>query len=190
MNYCETVKEDIFKGLKRDVKDNLSPQARIAMKEIQERVKRKEWAVRPADKGGGICVEPYEHIVEDGIEELKDETTFGKVEKPRTGSTIRKVEEKLKEMRDKGYITTKMRDFLRAKNTKGGTMKINRKVHKKVKGNGRHPTSLYFGNRDTNRRNSRIGRGGAKRGSRGARFIHPRYGGLFEKIVRDRTTGE
>ena len=144
VNYCETVKEDIFKGLKREVKDNLSPQARIAMKEIQERVKRKEWAVRPADKGGGICVEPYEHIVEDGIEELKDETTFGKVEKPRTGSTIRKVEEKLKEMRDKGYITTKMRDFLRAKNTKGGTMKINRKVHKKVKGNGRHPTRVYI----------------------------------------------
>ena len=30
-----------------------------------------------------------------------------------------------------------------AKNTKAGTMKINRKVHKKVKGNGRHPTRVY-----------------------------------------------
>ena len=45
----------------------MTPQARLAMKELQERVRRKEWAVRPADKGGGICVEPYEHIVEDGF---------------------------------------------------------------------------------------------------------------------------
>ena len=144
VKYCETVKEDIFKGLKREVKDNLTPRARLAMKELQEQVRSKKWAVRPADKGGGICVEPYEHIVEDGLEELKDETTFGKVGKPGTGSTVRKVEDKLKEMRDKGYITTKMRDFMAAKHTKAGTMKINRKVHKKVKKNGRHPTRVYI----------------------------------------------
>ena len=68
VTYCETVKEDIFKGLKREVKDNLTPQARLAMKEVQERVRSKDWAVRPADKGGGICVEPYGNIVEDGRE--------------------------------------------------------------------------------------------------------------------------
>ena len=144
VKYCETVKEDIFKGLRREVKDNLTPQLRVAMKEIQERVRRKEWAVRPADKGGGICVEPYGSIIEDGFNELKDETTFRKVNKPGTGSTVRKVESKLKEMRDKGQITTKMRDYMAAKNTKSGTMKINRKIHKKVKGNGRHPTRVYI----------------------------------------------
>ena len=48
VKYCETVKEDIFKGLRREVKDNLSPEARLAMKEIQEKVRMKEWAVRPA----------------------------------------------------------------------------------------------------------------------------------------------
>ena len=143
IKYCETVKEDIFKGLRKEVKDNLSPEARIAMKQIQERVRMQEWAVRPADKGGGICVEPYENIVEDGREELKDETTFKKISKAATGSTVRKVEEKLKEMRDRGVITTKMREFMTAKNTKAGTMKINRKVHKKVKQNGRHPTRVY-----------------------------------------------
>ena len=143
IKYCETVKEDIFKGLRREVKDNLSEEKRFAMKGIQEKVRMKEWAVRPADKGGGICVEPYENLVEDGREELRDETTFKKVSKPGTGSTVRKVEEKLKEMRDRGVITTKMREFMTAKNTKGGTMKINRKVHKKVKKNGRHPTRVY-----------------------------------------------
>ena len=142
VKYCETVKEDIFKGLRREVKDNLRPEARLAMKEIQGKVRMREWAVRPADKGGGICVEPFENIVEDGREELKDETTF-KVTKSGTGSTVRKVEEKLKEMRDKGVITTKMREFMAAKNTKAGTMKINRKVHKKAKQNGRHPTRVY-----------------------------------------------
>ena len=89
-------------------------------------------------------MEPYEDLVADGLEELKDETTFAKVEKPGTGSTVRKVEAKLKEMRDKGYITTKMRDFLLAKYTKAGTMKINQKVHKKAKKNGRHPTRVYI----------------------------------------------
>ena len=113
------------------------------MRQIQDKVRMKEWAVRPADKGGGICVEPYEKIVEDGKEELKDETTFRKVSKSGLGSTVRKVEEKLKEMRDRGVITTKMRDFMTAKNTRTGTMKINRKVHKKVKQNGRHPTRVY-----------------------------------------------
>ena len=142
VKYCETVKEDIFKGLRREVKDNLSSEARMAMKVIQEKVRMKEWAVRPADKGGGICVEPYENIVEDGFEELKDETTFGKVDRPGTGSTVRKVETKLKELRDTGVITTKMREFMTAKNTKAGIMKINRKVHKKVGKNGRHPTRV------------------------------------------------
>ena len=36
IQYCETVKKDIFKGLKREVKDNLMPQARVAIKDIQE----------------------------------------------------------------------------------------------------------------------------------------------------------
>ena len=134
--YCEAVKEDIFRGMRKSPKDNLSVEARTAMKGIQERVRRKEWAVRPADKGGGITVEPYEDVVGDGQEELKDETTFRKLEKLSINATIGKVERKLKEMRDKGYITTKMRDNLSAKNTKEGTMKINRKVHKKLKGNG------------------------------------------------------
>ena len=89
-------------------------------------------------------MEPYEKIVEDGREELKDETTFRKISKAATGSTVRKVEEKLKEMRDRGVITTKMREFMTAKNTKAGTMKINRKVHKKAKQNGRHPTRVYI----------------------------------------------
>ena len=112
------------------------------MREIQEKVRQKEWAVRMADKG--ITVEPYGTVVEDGREELKDESTFRKVEKLNINSTINKVEAKLKEMRDMGSITTKMRENLSAKNTKPGVMKINRKVHKKIKGNGRHPTRVYI----------------------------------------------
>ena len=142
--YCEAIKEDMFKGLKRNVKDNLAPKARLALEGLQEKVRKKEWAVRPADKGGGITVEPYEHIRQDGKRELGDETTFARVEKPGTSRTIREVETKLKEMRDNGYITTKMRDFLSAKNTKGGIMKINRKVHKKINKEGRYPTRVYI----------------------------------------------
>ena len=66
------------------------------------------------------------------------------MEKLNINSTISKVEAKLKEMRDMGNITTKMRENLSAKNTGPGVMKINRKVHKKVKGSGRHPTRVYI----------------------------------------------
>ena len=37
-----------------------------------------------------------------------------------------------------------MRENLSAKNTREGVMKINRKVHKKEKANGRHPTRVYI----------------------------------------------
>ena len=83
-------------------------------------------------------VEPYGTVVEDGREELKDETTFEKREKAGLGKTIREVESKLKEMRDRGVITTKMREFMSAKNSKEGVIKINRKVRRKVMGTGRH----------------------------------------------------
>ena len=138
------MKGDIFKGLKRALKDNLSPEERKAMEMLQEKVRKKEWAIRPADKGGGITVEPFGMVVEDGREELEDETTFEKREKSGLGRTIREVESKLKEMRDRGVITTKMREFMSAKNTKEGVMKINRKVHEKVKGTGHHPTRVYI----------------------------------------------
>ena len=142
--YCEAVKEDIIRGIRRSPRDNLTMEARVALKELQERVKGKEWAVRPADKGGGVTVEPYAGVVEDGREELRDESTFKRVEKLGVNATIRKVEGKLKDLRDRGCITTKMRENLSAKNTKEGVMKINRKVHKKVKENGRHPTRVYI----------------------------------------------
>ena len=56
----------------------------------------------------------------------------------------KEVEDKLKEMRDKGVITQKMREYMSAKNKKEGIRKINRKIHKKVKGSGRHPTRVYI----------------------------------------------
>ena len=65
-------------------------------------------------------MEPYGMIVEDGREELKDETTFERREKSGLGKTIREVEEKLKDMRDRGVITTKMREFMSANNKKEG----------------------------------------------------------------------
>ena len=86
----------------------------------------------------------FSQLREDGQRELMDETTFAKVEKAGTSKTIRRVETKLKEMRDRGVITTKMREFMSAKNTRGGVMKINRKVHKKTGKNGRYPTRVYI----------------------------------------------
>ena len=107
-------------------------------------MKNKEWAVRPADKGGGITVERYSGIREDGFQELKDETTFEKRKKSGLAAISKEVEEKLKDMRDRGVITQKVREFMSAKNKKEGIMKINRKVHKEVKSNGRHPTRVYI----------------------------------------------
>ena len=54
------------------------------------------------------------------------------------------MEDKLKDMRDRGVITQKMREYMSAKNKREGTMKINRKIHKKPKASGRHPTRVYI----------------------------------------------
>ena len=77
----------------------------MALEGLQEKVRRKKWAVRPADKGGGITVEKYRNIQEDGFQELKDETTFEKREKSGLTAICKEVEDKLKEMRDRGVIT-------------------------------------------------------------------------------------
>ena len=142
--YCEAVKEDIFTGLKRRPRDNLSQRERAAMGALQEKVKMKEWAVRPADKGGGITVEKYEGLMEDGFKELEDETTFEKRDRSGMEKISKEVEDKLKDMKEREVITKKMREFMSAKNKREGVMKINRKVHKKVKENGRHPTRVYI----------------------------------------------
>ena len=131
-------------GLRRRPKDNLNTKERVALDGLQEKVRGKEWAVRPADKGGGITVEKYESIKEDGFQELTDETTFEKREKSGLAAISKEVEEKLKDMRDRGVITQKMREHMSAKNKKEGVMKINSKVHKKAKGNCRHPTRVYI----------------------------------------------
>ena len=91
--YCEAVKEDIFVGLKKRPKDNLSQKGRAALEGLQERVVKKEWAVRPADKGGGITVEKYSGIREDGFQELQDETTFEKREKSGLTAISKEVED-------------------------------------------------------------------------------------------------
>ena len=67
--------------MKRRPKDNLCQKGRAALEGLQEQVRKKQWAVRPADKGGGIAVEPFEGIKEDGFQEPLDETTFEKKEK-------------------------------------------------------------------------------------------------------------
>jgi hypothetical protein len=115
--YCEAIKEDIYKGLKRKPKDNMSEEQREVLETLQEKVRKKEWAIRPADKGGGITIERHADMVEDGLMELQDETTFVRIEKSDTGVTIRRVEEKLKDMMAREVITKRMRHFLSAKNT-------------------------------------------------------------------------
>ena len=49
----------------------------------------------------------------------------------------------MKDLKDKGYITTKIRENLLAENIKVGVMKINGNVPKKVKENGVHPARIY-----------------------------------------------
>ena len=142
--YGEAIKEDIFGGLRRNPKDNMSTGGRKALAELQEKVRRKEWAIRPADKGGGITVEEYDGLREDGFQELADNTTFERRDKPGLEKISKEVEDKLKDMRERGMITKKMREYMSAKNKKEGIMKINRKVHKKTKENGRHPSRVYI----------------------------------------------
>jgi hypothetical protein len=40
--YCEAVREDMIRGLKKNPRDNLTPQQRMAMEVLQEKVRRKQ----------------------------------------------------------------------------------------------------------------------------------------------------
>jgi hypothetical protein len=101
---------------------------------------QKEWAIRPADKGGGVTIERYGDMAKDGKEELKDQATFKELGKKETRPIILRTQRKLRDMMENEYISRKMRKYLSAKNTH---QKVNRKVHKEVKKNGRHPTRVY-----------------------------------------------
>jgi hypothetical protein len=100
--------------------------------------------VRGVDKGGGISIDRYRDLVEDGKKDLEDVSMFEKMARSKVGATISKVEGKLKDMKERGVITARMRAHFLAKNMHEGRMKVNRKVHKQLGKNGRHPTRVYI----------------------------------------------
>ena len=172
-------------GLRRRPKDNLNTKERVALDGLQEKVRGKEWAVRPADKGGGITVEKYESIKEDGFQELTDETTFEKREKSGLAAISKEVEEKLKDMRDRGVITQKMREHMSAKKQERGGDEDKQESAQEGKGEWQTPNkSIHIGDRDADGRNSRTCRSRAARGSGSTKIIHSRHSRFFKNDGR------
>lgn len=141
--YVEAVKDSIVKGLKRKPEDNLDIGMKEALTQIQGKVRGGEWAIRPADKGGGLTVEKKAWIVEDGRKELRKEDTYEETEKTQVKKTADRVKKKLQEMAARGVISEKLLTGLQVKHPKAGTLKLNRKIHKQRNGNGRYPWRAY-----------------------------------------------
>ena len=142
--YVEAIKNEIVKKMRKNPGDNMTHDQREAMGQMAEKVKRGEWAIRPADKGGGISVEKIQCVIEDGRKELDSVDTYKELEKRSMKTTERKIKEKLMEMSRKGAITEKMRKEMQPKNTRQGQMKINRKLHKPLNEEGRYPWRAYM----------------------------------------------
>lgn len=141
--YVEAVKEDIVKGLKKKPEDNLDETMRKALSDIQEKVRKGEWAVRPADKGGGLTVEKKSSLVEDGRNELRKADTYQDLEGSHVKRTAERVKVKLKDMENRGIISQKLYFGLQNRHPTAGTLKLNRKLHKEKNENGRYPWRAY-----------------------------------------------
>jgi hypothetical protein len=141
--YVEAVKEDIVKGLKRKPGDNLDETMRKALNDIQEKVRKGEWAVRPADKGGGLTVETKSGLVDDGRKELRKADTYRELEGSHVKRTAERVKAKLKDMENRRVISRKVYFGLQNRHPKAGTLKLNRKLHKERNEEGRYPWRAY-----------------------------------------------
>jgi hypothetical protein len=117
--YVEAVKDGMVKRMSKNPKDNMMSEQREAMNELVEKVRRGEWAVRLADKGGGITVERKKCIDLDANMEMNKRYTYKEIEETKVSSTEKKVKEKL------------------------NGMKLNRKIHKQLNHNGRYQWRAY-----------------------------------------------
>jgi vacuolar-type H+-ATPase subunit E/Vma4 len=142
-SYVEAVKEDIVKGLKKKPKDNLDVKMRTALSDIKEKVKKGEWAVRPADKGEGLTVDKKQTLVEDGKNELRITSTYKDMEGSQVQNTAERVKAKLQEMFDKAVISRKLYFGLQNRHPKAGTLKVNQKIHKDKNENDRYLWRAY-----------------------------------------------
>jgi hypothetical protein len=132
-----------MKRMRRNPQDNMMVEEKEAMGELVEKVRLGEWAVRPADKGGGITVEKRKWIKMDANRELDKKDMYVDIEKSRIKITESKITEKLSQMMTNGSISKKMRRTMAPKNSRQGVLKLNRKIHKKVDGEGRYPWRAY-----------------------------------------------
>ena len=83
--YCDTLQSrtDVYQSLRRP-HDNLSPELRTALHELQEMVTKRIVRISPADKGGAVVVQDAANYVSEANRQLQNERHYSKLKKDPT----------------------------------------------------------------------------------------------------------
>jgi len=96
------------------VRDNLTPDLRLALKEFRA---NKEIIIKPADKGGAVVVMSRELYINEALRQLTNTFYYRELEYPIFFSNVKKLNDILMKMQREGYINRKQFLYLEAKET-------------------------------------------------------------------------
>ena len=125
--YIELIKEDIFKGISNQTKNNLTCGEKEALKSLMN---DEDIVIRPADKGSGIVVMDRKDYISKVTTDLNENDSYKKLPKDTTTTVTNKVKKIVKEMHSKGWISDNLKRYMTPSLVYQGKVKANPKMHK------------------------------------------------------------
>ena len=141
--YIKAVKDDVISGLRKKVKLNMTQAENQAMRDL---LNDDDIVIRPADKGSGIVIMDTIDYVEKLNEEMKNNTTYQKVENNNISTVQNKVNKVASNLCARGSISKNVKGYMTSSGGTSGKLQGNPKLHKtgvplRTIVNGRnHPT--------------------------------------------------
>ena len=126
-SYIQTCRKQIkkLKLSERITKKNISPKDLAALRSLK---KREDIVIKPADKGGAVCVWEKKKYIEEGYKQLRDEKFYQKLDSDTTPQIQKKLEEEIDDMISQGMSDSTIN--LLGKNPRASTFYLLPKIHK------------------------------------------------------------
>ncbi|XP_064469602.1 uncharacterized protein LOC135384327 [Ornithodoros turicata] len=128
-DYIQAVQKDILKvtSKKGPPRHNLSSEGCKAFSDLE---KRKDIAIKPADKGGAIVVMDTDAYIREGARQLEDKTFYERLDRNPTPDYASKIERTLTDLRYNKKITPDTHRQLLPQSPKPGCFYLLPKIHK------------------------------------------------------------
>ena len=91
-------------------KDNLTPHERAAIRKLKD---NHEIIIKPADKGGAVVIMDREAYKQEGLRQLLNTKYYREITCPTATTTSQQINEVIDSIWNKGFISTRQREFLR-----------------------------------------------------------------------------